>query len=73
LQFAALIVDLAMLLVLFLAVWRDRVRALKALRASLRMLVELLLLFILVTVVIGIVSSLLTFEVISEFIGSEAG
>ncbi|RLI14950.1 MAG: permease [Candidatus Hecatellales archaeon] len=72
-QFAALIVDLAMVFVLLLAVWRDRARALQALKASLRMLVELFPFFILVTVVIGVVSSLLTFEVISGFISSEAG
>ncbi|MHC1586170.1 MAG: permease [Candidatus Hecatellaceae archaeon] len=72
-QVAALIVDLVMLLLLFLALWKDKVRAFKALAASMRMLVELLPLFLLVTVVIGIISSILTFDAISSFIGAEAG
>ena len=70
---AALIVDLAMFSLLFLALWKDRVRALNALAASLRMLVELLPFFILIIVVIGVTSNILTFELISRFIGSEAG
>ncbi|RLI35647.1 hypothetical protein DRO53_00650 [Candidatus Bathyarchaeota archaeon] len=70
---AALIVDLAMFSLLFLALWKDRVRALNALAASLRMLVELLPFFVLIIVVIGVTSNILTFELISRFIGSKAG